>query len=69
MNWYLGFAAILCILFAAAAAAITISLGKHRGSRVLTPLNIIFGGVFLSVFVCLLPIYSEILSGTTDRTT
>lgn len=68
MNWYLGFAAVLCILSAAAAAAIAISLGKHRGSRVLTLFNIVFAGVFLSVFVCLLPIYSEILSDTTDRT-
>lgn len=51
---------ISAIIFAVAAA------GKYKRGRVLTPFNIVVGGVFISVFICLLPINHSILANTTS---
>ena len=66
MEWLLSFAISLLVLIAAIVFAVIVSVGKYKRGRVLTPFNIVFGGVFISVFICLLPIYNGILADTTD---
>lgn len=65
MNWLLCFIILLLMLVSATAFASVVAVGKYKRGRVLTPFNIIFGGVFLSVFISLLPIYSDMLSSST----
>ena len=52
------------IIAAAAAFAIALAAGKYRRGRVFTPFNVMFGGLFLAVVVCLLPIYAGIVGET-----
>ncbi len=66
MDWLLSFSISLLVLTAAIIFAVIASVGKYKRGRVLTPFNIVFGGVFISVVICLLPIYNGILSDTTD---
>lgn len=67
INWYLGFAGSLLVLIGAVICAVALSVGKARGGRTLTPFHLLFAGVFLSVFVCMLPIYGKLLEGTTNH--
>ena len=62
MNLTAIFLISAVILTAAIAFAIVIDTGKYKRGRVLTPFNVVFGGVFLAAFVCLLPIYDIVLS-------
>ena len=64
MNWLLCFIILLLMLVSATAFASVVAVGKYKRGRVLTPFNIVFGGVFLSVFISLLPIYSDMLSSS-----
>ena len=61
MDWYLSFAAAMIVLITAIVYAIA-AAGKYRPGRIATPLNVVFGGLFVSVFICLLPIYHSILA-------
>lgn len=66
VNWFLSFAISLIALISAIVFAVVVAAGKYKRGRVLTPFNIVFGGVFISVFICLLPIYNSILANTTS---
>ena len=66
MNWFLCFAISIIAFICSIIFAIFVGVGKYKRGRVLTPLNIVFGGVFISVFICLLPIYNSVLSSTTN---
>ncbi len=67
MRWYLGFSIAMLVLAAATAAAIASSRSTRVRRRTLKPFHYVFGGVFLSVFILMLPIYSELLAGTSSR--
>ena len=56
MIWKLCFVLSLLTLLAALGLACSIALGRYRRGRVLTPLNVLFGGLFLAAFVCLIPL-------------
>lgn len=66
MEWTICFIISMTVLAAAIAFAVIVSAGKYKSGRALTPFNIVFGGLFLSVFVCMLPVYGNILDGVTD---
>ena len=66
VNWFLSFVISIIALACSIIFAICVGAGKYKRGRVLTPFNIVFGGVFISVFICLLPIYNSILSETTN---
>ena len=66
MNWFLWFVISVIALACSIIFAIFVGAGKYKRGRVLTPFNIMFGGVFISVFFCLLPIYNSLLSETTN---
>ena len=65
MSWFWCFLISMISLVLTAIFAVFVSIGKYKRGRVLTPFNIAFGGVFISVFICLLPIYSVELAKTT----
>lgn len=67
MIWYACFAVAVFVLAAMIALALVLYFGKYTRGRVLTPFHLIVIGVFISVFVCMLPIYSVILSGSQDQ--
>ena len=67
MNWIIYFVILIFELTLTICYATFVGGGKYKRDRVLTPLNILWVGVFISVFTCLLPIYNEILSGTAGR--
>lgn len=58
MSW-IGCGALSAAVLAAA-AAVALTMSKRRGRRVFKPFNVIYLGVFVSAFICLLPIYSGI---------
>lgn len=66
MDWFLCFVISIIVLVFSVVFAVFLGYGKYHRGRVITPFNIVFGGVFISVFICLLPIYSSILFGTTN---
>ncbi len=57
MDWLLFLILTLLVLAATVVAAASVRAGKYRRGRVLTPMNIVFGGVFLAIFLCQLPIF------------
>lgn len=59
--WCLGGSVIALVLSVAFAV---VRASKYKRGGVLTPFNIVFGGVFVAVFACLLPIYDGILADT-----
>ena len=59
MIWTICFAISLSIAAIAIALSIFLAAAKRRGDRLFTPINILLGGVFVSVFVSVLPIYAE----------
>lgn len=67
MNWLIIFILAMLAIAFSIVFAVTVALKKPKRGRVLTPFNIFAGGVFVSVFISLLPIYHSILYGTTDR--
>lgn len=66
MDWIICFLLSVSVLVFSVVFAVVVSAGKYKRGRVLTPFNIVFGGVFISVFICLLPINRGILAGTTS---
>ena len=67
VSWFWSFIISIIALACSIIFAIFVGAGKYkRGRVVLTPFNIVFGGVFISIFICLLPIYNSILSETTN---
>ena len=67
MIWYVCFAITLFVLAAVITVAAFLYFGKRTGGRVLTPFHVIVIGVFVSIFVCMLPLYSTTLSGSQDQ--
>lgn len=67
MMWTICFAGSVLIAIAAVVAAILLGAGKYRRGRVVMPFHILFGGVLLAVFCCLLPIYHTVLAGDSFR--
>ena len=66
MIWYVCFAVAVFVLTAAVAAALYLYFGNRARGRVLTPFHMIVIGVFVSVFVCMLPVYGATLAGSRD---
>ena len=62
MIWYLCFAVSACILCASVLYAVLL-LKKYRSGMLLTPVRAIFAGIFLAVFVGLVPMFVVILKG------
>ncbi|MCH5191533.1 MAG: hypothetical protein J1F23_05145 [Oscillospiraceae bacterium] len=61
MGWTIGIILSASVLLASILIAILLGVGKYRPGRISTPFNVFFGGVFISVFICLLPIYHNML--------
>ncbi len=61
MIWTVCFTLAVVVVAAAAAVAIVLGAGKYKRGRVLTPFNVLFGGLFISVMLMLAPIYGEII--------
>lgn len=62
MGWITGLILSALVLIATIVIAILVGAGKYKHGRICTPFNVLFGGVFISIFICLLPIYHAILS-------
>lgn len=63
MGWIAGIVSSSAVMLAAVAIAILLGAGKYRRGRIVTPFHVLIGGVFLAVFLCMLPIYRATLSG------
>ena len=66
LSWLFSFVISIVTLVCSIIFAIFLGAGKYKRGRALTPFNVVFGGVFISVFICLLPIYNSILSETAN---
>ncbi len=64
MNWFLCLSLSFLTLAASIVLASTVSVGRYKRGRIMKPVNILFGGVFIAVFIAMLPIYSGIMAGT-----
>lgn len=64
MIWNICFAASVIILVAAIALTLY-RTSKNKGGKLLSPFNVIFAGVFLSVFTGLIPVEASLLTGET----
>lgn len=62
MGWMTGLVISVLVLLVAIVIAILLGTGKYKRGRICTPFNVFFGGMFVSVFICMLPIYHGILS-------
>ena len=51
---------------AAAALCAAVSAKRNRQNRILRPLNLVFGGAFLAVFIGLVPIFAVMLAGQSE---
>lgn len=63
MIWTICFTISVAIAAITAALSIFFAAAKRKGGRLLTPLNTLLGGLFISVFVSMLPIYAEEAAG------
>lgn len=63
MDWLIGLIVSAAVLLAAIVMAVLLAAGKYKRGRLATPFNVLFGGLFVSVFIGLLPIYSSMFSG------
>lgn len=63
MRWLECFCAALAILLASAAAAILINGEHSKGQRLLSPIRVVSGGVFLCAFTLFLPVYTVLYKG------
>ena len=61
MIWLIFYLISLSILVLAVIIAIASGLGKYKIGRVVTPFNIMFGGVFLSTFMLIIPIQDSLV--------
>ena len=61
MIWTIFFILSMLTLLAATGMAIASGIGKYKIGRVLTPFKIMFGGVFLSAFLLIVPIQNHLL--------
>lgn len=59
MNWNICFSISVLIAAASIAAAIVSAKAKRKHGKLLTPFNILFGGMFAAAFVLALPIFGE----------
>ena len=62
MIWYLCFGASVGILLIAVIYALT-ALKRYKSGQILTPFNTIFAGMFLAVFIGLIPPFCAMLEG------
>ena len=63
MLWTICFTISISIAAITTALSVFFAAAKRKGGRLLTPLNTLLGGVFVSVFVSMLPIYAEEAAG------
>lgn len=66
MNWIICFALSMTLLVTAILFAVIVGM-KYKRGRVLTPFKIIFGGMFISVFICMLPVFYETMGDSSSR--
>lgn len=66
MGWIAGLVLSMAVMLAAVILAILLGVGKYRRGRFITPLHVLIGGLFLSILICMVPIYRESLSGESD---
>ena len=62
MIWSICFAASALILIAAVVYALT-ALKRYKSGQILTPFNTVFAGMFLAVFIGLIPPFCSMLEG------
>jgi hypothetical protein len=62
MIWISCFTISLTVLLAAIGFSFAIRMGKYKSGRVLTPFNVMFGGVFISALFLLIPIHNSLIS-------
>lgn len=67
MKWLVFFSLSLLVLVGAVIWAIVMRVSKYKRGRVLTPFNVILGGVFIAGFLSLLPIYHTMLNGVSSQ--
>ncbi len=67
MNWYICFVISVTVMAFSILLAVYVGTGKYKRGRILTPFNVLIGGVFLAVFIAFLPIYNGDFSETTNR--
>lgn len=60
MDWMIGFIISILALLSAIVTAVFLGVGKYKRGRICTPFNVLFGGLFVSAFICMLPIYNGI---------
>ena len=63
MKWYVFFFLSVAVIAAAGILAARIAAGKYKRGRVLTPINVLFGGLFISVLLGMCPVDAGRLGG------
>lgn len=62
MSWNICFSASVAVLFAAVVYALT-AIKRYKSGQILTPFNTVFAGMFLAVFIGLIPVFASDLDG------
>lgn len=60
-KWFLCFFAAMAVLAGSIILSVMKAIGKYKRGRILTPFNLLFVGVFLSLSISLIPIYTDIV--------
>ena len=65
MNWTFFWGLALSLLLVSVVTAFMVNNGvKIKSNRFITPFNIVFGGVYVTTFVLLIPVYNSVCDGT-----
>ncbi len=67
MIWYVCFFAAVGIAAVTVLAAVLSAVSNRKDGRLLPPIQVLFAGIFLSVAVSFLPIYTEIVGDSSCR--
>lgn len=67
MSWYICFIAAVCVAAGTVLAAILAAMSGRSKGRTVSPIHVLFAGIFLSITVSFLPIYGELVGDTSLR--
>ncbi len=68
MIWTVCFIISISVIVFAAVMALMLRNGKYKSGRVLTPFNMMFGGVFISALLLLIPVQNSLISAEVHST-
>ena len=62
MTWTICFIISITVIALSIVLALMVGSRKYKSGRVLTPFNVLFGGVFISALMLLIPVQDSLIS-------